>query len=222
MVKRNLLLMMLPFILFAAMATRAQSDSLFFVFLNTNPERPQISKEQIAELQDAHLKNIGRLAGEGIIKAAGPFDGGGGLFILSAGSMHETTEILQSDPAIKANRFRIEVFPLTLVHNGLCESNDTSGMVTYQFVRTFADTVYPVSSDDLSIKNRAFLANSENGDHVIVQGIFNPGFDGFIVIDVADTIAAKQIVEQHPAIREGLLKYDIKSLWIAEKTFCKN
>lgn len=208
-------------LLFSVYVT-GQSNELFFVFLNNNPAKALLSEDQVESLQTAHLQNIERLAKEGIMKAAGPFDGGGGLFILESESIETANEILQSDPAIKADRFNIEVFPLMLANNDLCGAKEPYEMVSYQFIRLISDVEYFGDPDVMFAKNRVFMADlNNNNDFVIAQGNFTKYNDGFLILNVADAASAEEIIKQHPNVKEGQLKYEIKSLWIAKGTFCK-
>ena len=74
---------------------------------------PQVT-EEVMELQKAHLANIGRLAEEGKMVLAGPFGDGGemrGLFFFDVKTMEEAQELVNTDPAVKAGRLRVELHP---------------------------------------------------------------------------------------------------------------
>jgi uncharacterized protein YciI len=49
-------------------------DSFIVVLLVRPPNAPEIAKEQLDKLQEAHLANIKRLAKEGKVLKAGPFE----------------------------------------------------------------------------------------------------------------------------------------------------
>ncbi len=53
-------------------------SSFYFVFQNTNLERPVISEDSAAVLQSLHMDNIVKLYNEGKLNLAGPFMGGSG------------------------------------------------------------------------------------------------------------------------------------------------
>ncbi len=206
----------------SAVLSGQSTNNLFFVFLNSNPDKPEISKQEVEKIQSAHLNNIEQLASEGIMKAAGPFDGGGGMFILQTEDINSANEVLQSDPAIKANRFKIEVFPVMIANNDLCGAKEPYEMITYQFVRSISNVEYFGDIDKMRFDNRVFMAElNNNNDYVIVQGTFNIYNDGFLILDVADAKEAEKIIKKHPAVQEGQLNYEIKSLMIAKGTFCK-
>lgn len=198
----------------------AQNKALFFVFLNTNPEREVLSEAKAEALQTAHLDNIEKLNQEGIIVAAGPFEGGGGMFIMRASTMEEANEFLLTDPAIKAKRFILEIFPFQFWNGGLCETSKPYEMVNYQFcrLRTNQDSDLNVIQYD----NRIFLADQfNNHDYLLCYGFFEDATEGFAIFNMADTAAAADVMNNHPAHIKGLINFEIKPLWIAKGTFCE-
>lgn len=209
-------------IFFSTVLTAQNSGNLFFVFLNSNPDKAELSKQEVENLQAKHLENISRLADQGIMKAAGPFDGGGGLFILDAENIESAAEILSTDPAIAAERYKLEIFPLTIAINDLCGAKEPYKMVTYQFVRLTSDPEYFGDMDQMARATRFFNSDLyHNNDFIVVQGNFGEYNEGFIILDVATADEAQSIMNQHPAVKAGQLKPEVKSLWIAEGTFCK-
>jgi uncharacterized protein YciI len=83
-----------------------------------------ILKSGIAKIEDkivrdslfaGHMKNIGRLADEGKLVVAGPFGKNEGdfrgLFILNVRTLEEADALLQTDPTIKANILKPELYP---------------------------------------------------------------------------------------------------------------
>lgn len=62
-----------------------------------------------------HINNINRLADLGKLVIAGPFGKNDksyrGLFILNVKSLDEAKELLQTDPAVKAQVFDVELYP---------------------------------------------------------------------------------------------------------------
>jgi uncharacterized protein YciI len=85
----------------------------YFVMLIKGNNRNQDSITA-AQIQKAHLENIGRLAKAGKIIVAGPFGDDGnwrGIFIFDAKSVEEVEELLQTDEAIKSGRLAYEIHP---------------------------------------------------------------------------------------------------------------
>jgi uncharacterized protein YciI len=73
---------------------------------------PEDSPER-QRIQDAHLKNIGRLHDMGKLVAAGPFledTDLRGIFVFKTATMEEANELTNTDPAVQAGRLRIELY----------------------------------------------------------------------------------------------------------------
>jgi uncharacterized protein YciI len=81
---------------------------------DTKP-RPQ---DELKAVFDGHMNNIERLAEEGKLLVAGPFYGidkvpgsWRGLFVLNTSDTAEARSWVQSDPAVQAGVFRVELAP---------------------------------------------------------------------------------------------------------------
>ncbi len=82
-----------------------------FAFLKRGPNR-NISKEEAAKLQTAHLQNIGKMAQEGKLVLAGPFFGNDdlrGIYIFDVASLEEAKKLTETDPAIQAGSLVMEL-----------------------------------------------------------------------------------------------------------------
>ena len=88
--------------------------SYTFVILKTGSVTMEDAEEK-QTLMRGHLGNISRLAEEGKLVVAGPFGkndlGYRGLFILTTPSTEEAREMLETDPAIAAGVFDVELIP---------------------------------------------------------------------------------------------------------------
>jgi uncharacterized protein YciI len=83
------------------------------VFLKEGPKRLKDSVTR-AELQNAHLKNIMRLAAKGKLIVAGPFLDDQkikGIFIFNVTTIGEAKKLSESDPAVKAGTLIMELHP---------------------------------------------------------------------------------------------------------------
>ena len=87
--------------------------SYVMAFLKRGPNRDQDSITA-AELQNAHLKNIIRMANEGVLILAGPFLDDGeirGIYIFNVETVEEAKALTATDPAIQAGRLEMELHP---------------------------------------------------------------------------------------------------------------
>ncbi len=82
-------------------------------YLKAGPNRDQDSTEA-ADLQRAHLDNIGRMAEMGKLILAGPFMDDHevkGIYIFAVETVEEAEELTATDPAIQAGRLIMELHP---------------------------------------------------------------------------------------------------------------
>ncbi len=193
----------------------AQNKSYTFIFLNNKPDKEVLSKEKSDSIMQGHMDNIGRLAKEGKLLAAGPFEGGGGIFILNTTSLKEANEWLETDPGVKAKRWNIEVLPYSVTTGSVCAVEENYEMVFYQFVRfSPAENINP----DFLKQHNLFIQKINKDGIVIGAGVFDEKGNSVLVLK-ADT--QKEIIEDNYAVRNGSIKFEMKKLYIAKGSFCE-
>ena len=208
------------FLLFALSAI-AQDPQYTFIFLNTRKDRAELPKEEVDKLMQGHLANITRLANEGKLLVAGPFDGGGGIFIFNSTSSDTVRQWLSTDPGIQANRWRLEMFPYLPRVGSVCTVSPDVEMVTYTFIRyTSTITKFNVQKAGETFKKHDdYLKQIIKTGNVVTEGIFPPR-DGGILIMKGEVDPA--IIEQDPSLSEALLTVDMKKLWVGKGSFCED
>lgn len=206
----------------AGVESMAQTFDRVFVFLNKNPKKEVIGKEAEDSLINLHMANMGVLASEGKLINAGPFEGGGGIFVMNSASVDTVAKWTQSDPAIRANKWIIEMFPFTTTVGGSCTVGEDYEMVTYQFVR------YTLTNQIANYKSNA---NSENiaalseliqqlkgSNELLMAGLFGNNEGGVLVVKDKEGIEQVKSSAMHST---GYFDFDFKELWIAKGSFCE-
>ena len=83
------------------------------VILKTGTSKLE-DKTKINELFAGHMENIGRLAKEGKLIVAGPFEKNEknyrGIFILNVATFEEANQLLSTDPAVKEKLLEAELY----------------------------------------------------------------------------------------------------------------
>lgn len=198
----------------------AQTEGLTFVILNKKLDAAQLPKEETDKLMEGHMANINRLAQEKKLVAAGPFDGGGGIFILNTASVQVATEWLGTDPAVKAKRWDVEVYPYSPRVGGACLVQEPYEMVTYFFVRYKVDiTKSTVNSASIFFSHDEHLKSLKATISVVAEGTFGDRDGGVLILKEDPPL---QLLESDPAVQQGMLVLDLKKLWIAKGAFCEN
>lgn len=199
----------LPLFVLICSTAFAQNKSYTFVFLNNKPDKEVLSKEKSDSIMQGHMDNIGRLAKEGKLLAAGPFEGGGGVFILNTTSVDEANQWLATDPGVKAKRWNLEVLPYTVKTGGVCPVGEKYEMVFYHFVRFTPDTEKGKWSNESLQKLK--LENS-----MIHSGVFGNNQGGIIVLKADGAIG-----DLTPAVKDAHVNVETKKLYIAQGSFCE-
>ena len=207
-------------LLVAMMGLPAFGQKFVFVFLNHKPDRTELPKEEGDKIMQGHMANIQRLAKENKLIAAGPFEGGGGIFIFNSGSKKEVETWLETDPGIQAKRWNIEIFDYQPRTGSVCAVSEPVDMTLYQFVRFGINiskyTVLGMAT--VEMEHEKYIRQLGSSADIIQEGTFGPEEGGILVI--RGTLNSKSI-EKDPAVQKGFLKYDLKKLYIARGAFCE-
>jgi uncharacterized protein YciI len=199
--------------LLCSFAVSAQEYTHSFVFLNSKPDKEVISEEASEELQKQHMQSIGQLVEQGKMIVAGPFDGGGGIFILNTPDVKLAKEWLSNDPAIRANRWNVEVLPIQFNKGGACQTAPPYEMVTYGFTRV--NYINDIANYKMNNSANSIWKRSMRQDSVIMSGTF-PQFDGGVIIYYE---SSDQSWMTEYSIDQ--LKFEKKKLWVARGSFCE-
>jgi len=220
------ILILFSFLLFASVVFSQSSSGKYFVFLNTNPDRPKISEEEVNIIQAAHRANMDSLAKAMRLLAAGPFHGGGGIQILVAPSLEDAQKLVDSDPAVKAQRFKTEIFPLEMGVGGICPVKEPYDMVEYQFIRyvPIAKNIALETEKKLEKmikKHLNYVKANYIKNGLLANGDFGPGKGGFVIAFKTDDEEFDTFLKYDPMVRSELYKVDQMILWIAQGSFCE-
>lgn len=191
-----------------------------FVFLHKKSDNEQLSKDQVDKIMKGHMENMERLAKENKLLAAGPFDGGGGLFILNTQKTAEAKEWLSTDPGIQSNRWNVEMLPYKPRYGGICPVGEKYEMTNYTFIRftpmvsKFTASNYP----EITEKHDAYLKQLVHTGNIVTEATFGANEGGVLIMKGE---VDEKTFESDPGVQEGLLELDIKKLFIAKGSFCE-
>ena len=208
-------------IFFLAITTAYSQDKKFaFVFLHKKPDAAKLSKEETDKIMQGHMSNIGRLAKEGKLIAAGPFDGGGGIFVLKTTSIDEAKQWLSTDPGVQAQRWNVEILPFSVRHGSICSAKEPYEMVSYEFIRYTASVSKFTAQDypEIFRKHDDYLRQITSTGNALLEGTFGD-HEGGILVMRGDL--QKEVIELDPGVQQGLLELMFKKLWIAKGAFCE-
>lgn len=194
--------------------------SFVFVFLHTRSDKAELPKEEVDKIMSGHMANINKMAKEGKLLAAGPFEGGGGIFIFNTTSVDEVTEWMKADPGIQANRWKLEKLLYTPRTGSVCSVKEPYEMTMYSFVRFLPNIAkFNVQmAPETFGKHDEYLKEIKKTGNVIAEGTFGESDGGILIMKGK---VQPEVIENDPAVREGLLEIWVKELYVAKGSFCE-
>jgi uncharacterized protein YciI len=195
-------------------------DKYTFVFLHKRPDAPKLEKEESDKIMSGHMDNINKMAKEGKLLAAGPFDGGGGIFIFKSSSTAEVTQWMSPDPGIKANRWNVEMLPYEPKIGGICPVGEPYEMTSYTFVH-FKPKVFKFNIQEASQtveEHNKFVKELAKGGNVVTHALFG-GIDGAMLVMKGEV--SEEVILGDPAVKGALFEPEFKKLYIAKGSFCE-
>ena len=198
----------------------AQPKSYVFVFLHTRSDKAELPKEEVDKIMAGHMANINKMAKEGKLQAAGPFEGGGGIFIFNSSSKENVNEWLKADPGIQANQWNVEMLLYTPRWGSVCAVKEPYEMTMYSFVRYIPNIAkFNVQeAPEIFGKHDDYLKEIKKTGNVIAEGTFGENEGGIMIMKGK---VQSEVIENDPAVREGLLELTIKDLYVAKGSFCE-
>jgi uncharacterized protein YciI len=198
----------------------AQGQSFMWVFLHKKQQATEMPKDQLDKLMEGHMANIQRLAKEGKLIAAGPFEGGGGIFVFNSNSKERVQEWLSTDPGVKAERWRVEILPFHPRKGSVCPVKEPYEMTMYTFIRFSVNlTKYTIGdASEVAKEHERFMGQHTDDAGVITEGSFGTQEGSILILKDG---ASKDWIGSDPAIQKGLVEYETKQLYIAKGAFCE-
>ncbi len=195
-------------------------DQYTIVFLNKKENKDTLSQQQLDKIMEGHHATRERLWKEGKLLAAGPFDGGGGIYIMNSTDADEVRSWIAPDPGIQAQRWNVEILPYFPRYGGVCVVGEDYTMTGYHFVRFTPDPMKYNASRYPAIMQRHddYLKDLQKTGNVVTEASFGVNEGGILVMrgDVD-----RAVFGSDPGVQEGLIFFDLKKLWIAKGSFCE-
>jgi uncharacterized protein YciI len=218
---------LLPLALLAVTAAAQTSDLYFVVFLRPDPSRTTLAKEESEKIQKAHMANIGKMAADGVLVAAGPFDDPAhsisGVFVMKATSLEEAHSIAANDPTVTSHRNTVDVHawrgPAGIgveyfkLHREHPETPENMGLHPFAIVTRGA-------SWDPS-QGRAhgeYIGRLKEAGKLSAAGPAESDGDimGFVVFRRIPLEEAEALLKDDPAVRSGALRVQFYKWYSAE------
>jgi uncharacterized protein YciI len=222
-----------------ALAVAAQeSTSVYYVaFLRPDPARKPLAKEEGERIQKAHMANIFKMAENGQLAAAGPFENDpppiSGVFVIKAKSLEEARRMADEDPTVREHRNTIDVHawraPAGIgdeyfrLHKEHPETPENMGVQPiYLLTRGPAWNSTPAKDrvvllaehqrymDELRRADKLAAAGAVEGDNSMI---------GIVVFHRITLEEAGKLAAEDPAVKPGVLSVEAHRWWSSDHVF---
>ncbi len=218
----------------AAQDAPHDATSLYYVvFLRPDPARKPLAKEESDRIQNAHMANIMKMASDGLLAAAGPFENDpppiNGVFVMKAKSIEEARSIASEDPAVREHRNIVDVHawrgPAGIgdeyfrLHKEHPETPENMGAQPIFFL-----THGPAWKEGASQRVVALAEHQHYIDELhragklgaagLVEG--DPEMIGIVVFRRIPLEEARSLMAQDPAVKAGILGAEAHRWWSSD------
>lgn len=206
-------------------AQNTQEGRYTFVFLNTNEEWAELPKAHDDSLQAGHMANIKRLVKAEKMIAAGPFYDGGGIFLFDTGLTETRTE-LDTDPAIAAGRYKLEVIPFNMEMGEICTPWDVAEedvtMTTYYIAR-YSNKFESFGTGTSKYTARHMRDAQRQFSGLQVHGTLK--FDGnqgqVVIFEAPESDAYEAYFAKHKLVQKGQMDVYVRRIYFPKGIFCE-
>jgi len=209
-----------------AQGAQANGTSRYYVaFLRPDPARKSLSKEEGERIQTAHMANIHKMADDGVLVSAGPFDDTphtiSGIFIFKVDSLERAREIALKDPTVVEHRNTIDVHewdgPAGIgdeyrrLHR--LDPKTPENMQVHPFCMLFKGTVEDAECEVLAA-HRQYVQKLRRDGKLSAAGRVNgeDGLAGLVVFRAIPMEEAQQLLKDDPAVKAGVFRVELSPL----------
>lgn len=212
-------------------ASAAESVRYRFGLLRRGPTWTPERNAHTDSIQAGHMANIGRMAQQGALLAAGPFEDGGelrGVFVFRPGN-DNLDSLMAGDPAIASQRLVCDVVDwlapagLSDGYRARAATGATDSMLTYPLVLLRRGPKYDSNPNPGVIKlierhQRYAEKLRASGQLVFAGGTDGTGELRGILIFKGDKKSVERAMQGDPAVRAGRLVPQVLTWWTAYGT----
>lgn len=212
----------------STMAQDPAAGRYTFVFLNTNEDRPELPKAQVDSLQAGHIANINKLVKAKKMIAAGPFYGGGGIFVFDT-NPEETQALLDTDPAIAAGRFKLEVVPFNMDLGKICTlwhlPEEEVKMTTYYLVRYKnkfdRDGAYAAKTNRFTLTHLKKAERKFKEMNIYSSLMFDGNKGQVVIFEAPESDDYESFFAEHKLVENGIMDFYLKKIYFPKGVFCE-
>lgn len=227
-------------ILLAALSLHAQKTATqepitryYVVFLRPEPSRKPLSKADGERIQSAHMANIRKMAQDGVLIAAGPFDDTpttiSGIFVFKVRSRESAQAIAAQDPTVIEHRNTVDVHAwqgppgigLEYFRLHKLNPNTPENMQVHPLCLLYRGTEWEQKQstrDSLLIGHERYIDRLRDQAKLGAAGGIEAPDDllGLVIFKSISLEEAQRLVSEDPAVQAGVLRVEYHRWWSSE------
>ena len=229
-----LLLLMTGVTLRAQTPVAPKADAPYYVvFLRPAADRKTLTKEEGERIQAAHMANIHKMAEDGVLVSAGPFDDAtrtiSGVFIFRAGSLEQADAIAEKDPTVVEHRNTVDAHawlgPAGIgdeyVRLHKLDPKTPEHMQVHPFCMLFRGAAWEEqrsARESLIAAHRQYVDRLREGGKLSAAGaIVAPDeLVGLVIFKAIPFEEAQKQMEDDPAVKAGVLRVEYHHWWSSD------
>jgi uncharacterized protein YciI len=218
------------FLFIAQVGAVPPSDLYYVVFLRPDPARKTLPKAEGDKLQAAHMANIHKMADDGILVAAGPFDDEpvtiSGIFLFKAASLDAAQKVAERDPTVLAHRNSVDTHPW--------RGPAGIGVEYFRMHKEHPDTPENMQARTLCLiyRNAGWNDGSRAAHETYVERLRSQGklgaagamegdrdkdaLVGMVIFQVMPAKEAQALLHDDPAVKSGAVRVEFHQWWSAD------
>jgi uncharacterized protein YciI len=210
-----------------------ESKRFYIVFLRPDPARRPLTQEEGERIQEAHMANIRKMAADGVLISAGPFDDTprtiSGIFVFTVDSMETAKDIASKDPTVAEHRNTVDVHawdgPAQLgveyVRLHKLDPKTPENMQMHPFCVVYRGTAWETSSgsrDALLAEHARYVEKLRAEGKLGAAGEIAAPDDmlGLVIFKPIPLEDAQKLLEDDPAVKAGVLRVEYHQWWSSD------
>jgi uncharacterized protein YciI len=205
----------------------------FVVFLRRSPDRKPLTKEEGDRIQAAHMANIHKMAQDGVLVAAGPFEDTpptiSGIFVFKTDSLATAQRIAAQDPTVVEHRNTVDVHAwegparigeeYSLLHK--LHPKAPENMQVHPFCMLFHGPAWGSSTEQQSAwieQHKQYVEQLKALGKLSAAGPVEDSADfvGLVIFRPIPDAEAKELMEADPAVKAGALRIEYHRWWSSD------
>lgn len=218
--------------LLSAQTQTAETTRYYIVFLRPDPARKVLTQAELDLVQTAHMANIHKMANDGVLVSAGPFDDTphtiSGIFVFKVDSLATAQAIAAKDPTVLKHRNTVDVhawdgpagigdeyFRLHRLDPKTPENMQVHPFCI--FLRGDSWESYP-QRDELLLRHERYVEQLRRQGRLGAAGGIEPPDDllGLVIFRPVSSEEAQQLMGDDPAVKAGVLKVEYHRWWSSD------